>query len=100
MNKYPWIGISTRSGTVVEFTAYQIGTVIQNGSEASYHVGYHSTGWSMENFILKQSLKEYMEKYGKDNAEYLMETEQNWLKEYNWAVYLVLGKERPGEIII
>jgi hypothetical protein len=36
----------------------------------------------------ERTLKEYIEKYGEDNARYLMETEQNWLKEYNWATYI------------
>ena len=39
----------------------------------------------------ERTLKEYIEKYGQDNAEYLMETEQNWMKEYNWATYIDWG---------
>ncbi len=30
----------------------------------------------------------YIEKYGEDNADYLMEMEQNWLKEYNLCTYI------------
>lgn len=33
-------------------------------------------------------LEEYTKKYGQDNAEYLMEVEQEWIKEYNWATYI------------
>jgi len=33
-------------------------------------------------------LKEYEAKYGPDNARYLMETEQGWMKEYAWATYV------------
>jgi hypothetical protein len=36
-------------------------------------------------------LKEYTEKYGPDNAEYLMQVEQTWIKEYGWAVYVDWG---------
>ncbi len=36
----------------------------------------------------ERTLREYIEKYGEDNARFLMETEQNWLKEYNWATYI------------
>ena len=36
-------------------------------------------------------LKEYREKYGEDNAQYLMETEQKWMSEYNWATYIDWG---------
>ncbi|MBN2138510.1 MAG: DUF1638 domain-containing protein [Sedimentisphaerales bacterium] len=34
---------------------------------------------------------EYKEKYGEDNAAYLMEVEQTWMKEYNWATYIDWG---------
>jgi hypothetical protein len=36
-------------------------------------------------------LKEYEDKYGKDNAQYLMEVEQTWIKEYGWATYIDWG---------
>jgi hypothetical protein len=39
----------------------------------------------------ERTLKEYIEKFGEDNAKYLMETEQNWMKEYNWATYIDWG---------
>jgi len=39
----------------------------------------------------ERTLKEYIARYGKDNARYLMTTEQNWLKEYHWATYIDWG---------
>jgi len=39
----------------------------------------------------EKTLKEYIEKFGQDNAKYLIETEQNWLKEYHWATYIDWG---------
>ncbi len=39
----------------------------------------------------ERTLKEYVEKFGEDNAKYLMETEQNWMREYNWAAYIDWG---------
>jgi len=33
-------------------------------------------------------LAQYTEKYGQDNAQYLMEMEQNWIKEYQRAVFI------------
>jgi len=36
-------------------------------------------------------MRQYVEKYGEDNAQYLMEMEQGWLKEYNNAAYVDLG---------
>ena len=31
------------------------------------------------------------EKYGHDNAQYLMEVEQDWIKQYGWATYIDWG---------
>jgi hypothetical protein len=39
----------------------------------------------------ERTLKEYIEKYGEDNARYLMETTQNWMKEYECATYIDWG---------
>jgi len=35
--------------------------------------------------------RDYAEKYGEDNADYLMEMEQGWMKEYSNAAYIDLG---------
>jgi hypothetical protein len=56
-------------------------------------VYWYSSGWiesgkqpSKERY--ETTLKEYQEKYGSDNAQYLMEMEQGWIKQYNWATYI------------
>ena len=56
-------------------------------------VFWYSAGWieaneqpSKERY--ERKLKEYKEKYGEDNAQYLMETEEKWMREYNWAAYI------------
>lgn len=36
----------------------------------------------------KKLLTEYTEKFGEDNTQYLMETEQSWIKEYQRAVFI------------
>ncbi len=36
----------------------------------------------------ERTLQEYIDKYGQDNAEYLMEVEQGWMTEYSWATYV------------
>lgn len=36
----------------------------------------------------------YVEMYGKDNADYLMQMEQGWFKEYNYATYIDWGFPR------
>jgi len=59
-------------------------------------VYWYSPGWiesgkqpSRQRYELL--LAEYTEKYGPDNAQYLMEVEQTWMKEYNWATYVDWG---------
>ena len=59
-------------------------------------VYWYSPGWiesgkqpSQERYDLP--LREYVQKYGEDNAKYLMEVEQTWMKEYNWATYVDWG---------
>ena len=42
-------------------------------------------------------LAEYKEKYGQDNAEYLMEIEQDWITQYNWATYVDWGLANTEE---
>lgn len=65
-------------------------------------VYWYSTGWiedgnqpSKERY--ERLLKEYREKYGADNAEYLMELEQSWMKEYSWATYIDWGFNNRDE---
>ena len=65
-------------------------------------VYWYSPGWiEAENPPGKERyerlLKEYTEKYGQDNALYLMETEQKWMKEYNWAAYVDWGLANSDE---
>jgi hypothetical protein len=36
-------------------------------------------------------LEDYRRKYGDDNAQYLMEVEQTWIKEYKWASFVDWG---------
>jgi len=56
-------------------------------------VYWYSSGWiesggqpSKERY--ETLLEEYKQKYGEDNAKYLMEVEQTWMKEYGWATYV------------
>jgi hypothetical protein len=56
-------------------------------------VYWYSPGWiesgkqpSRQRYDLL--LREYIQKYGEDNAKYLMEVEQTWMKEYQWATYV------------
>ena len=56
-------------------------------------VYWYSPGWidsneqpSKERY--EQILEIYREKYGDDNAKYLMDMEQGWFKEYSWATFV------------
>jgi hypothetical protein len=79
-------------------------TTLLLGSKENYkeyfdsHRGvyWYSPGWiesgkqpSKERY--ERLLEEYKQKYGDDNARYLMEVEQTWIKEYNWATYIDWG---------
>lgn len=64
-------------------------------------VYWYSPGWiesgkqpSKERY--ETLLEEYKQKYGDDNAQYLMEVEQTWMKEYNWATYVDWGLGDSG----
>lgn len=57
---------------------------------------WYSAGW-IEHHLQpgkqrhEETYRQYVEKYGEDNAQYLMDMEQNWMKEYSWATYVDWG---------
>ncbi len=70
----------------------------------SEHPGtyWYSPGWNKHHeppgkrrFDLLRN--QYVERYGEDNADYLMETEQGWFKEYTQAAWVDLGIGRTAE---
>ena len=61
--------------------------------DAHRGVYWYSAGWieqtqqpGRERYL--NAYENYKEKYGEENAEYLMEMEQNWIKEYSKATYI------------
>ncbi len=71
------------------------------GSKEAYHERFHanpgtywySAGWIERGWQPSEKrhtvlLREYLEKYGEDNAEYLMEMEQGWMKDYKNAAFI------------
>lgn len=57
---------------------------------------WYSAGWIEHNVQpgrerYETTLRGYREKYGADNAQYLMEMEQNWMREYSWATFVDWG---------
>lgn len=53
-----------------------------------YTPGWIETSMQPGKDRYEETFKQYVEKYGEDNAEYLMEMEQGWFKEYNNAAYV------------
>ena len=56
-----------------------------------YSAGWIESGKQPGKERYEQTLKEYQEKYGNDNARYLMEVEQDWIRQYNWATFVDWG---------
>jgi hypothetical protein len=57
---------------------------------------WYTPGW-IENHLApgkeryEETYREYLEKYGEDNAQYLMDMEQDWFRKYSTAAYVDLG---------
>ena len=56
-----------------------------------YSPGWIDTGSQPSRERYERVFQSYVEKYGPDNAEYLMEMQQGWFKEYSNAAYTDLG---------
>jgi hypothetical protein len=61
--------------------------------ESRRGIYWYSCGWLESTPMpgkerIEATRAEYVEKYGEDNADYLMEMEQNWMKEYEWAIFI------------
>jgi hypothetical protein len=56
-----------------------------------YSPGWIETGSQPGKERYEQTYRSYVEKYGEDNAQYLMDTEQGWFRNYSNAAYTDLG---------
>jgi len=57
---------------------------------------WYSVGWNRAHLIpgperVEYYRREYVEKYGEENADYLMEMEQQWLRDYTRATFIDFG---------
>lgn len=57
---------------------------------------WYSPGWIEDHLApgkerYEHTRAEYLEKYGEDNADYLMDLEQDWFRKYSTAAYVDLG---------
>jgi hypothetical protein len=64
--------------------------------DAHKGVYWYSAGWIEHSLQpgrerCDKNLKKYVEQYGEDNAGYLMEMEEKWMKEYSQATYIDWG---------
>jgi hypothetical protein len=104
------LGYALCSNGVVGLTAHTVPLVIPRGhdcvtlllgSKEAYrdyfdtHRGiyWYSSGWierTMQPSRARYELtrRHYGEQYGEENADFLMEMEQGWFKEYSWATYI------------
>jgi hypothetical protein len=96
-------GVRTRQCKLVMARAHDCITLLLGSKEkyAEYVAQnpgtyWYSPGWNRHHIppgeerhrVLRE---EYLEKYGEDNADFLMETEQHWFTAYNRATYVELG---------
>jgi len=61
--------------------------------DAHHGIYWYTSGWIERTLQpgekrVETTRKFYIEQYGEDNADYLIEMEQNWYKEYEWATYI------------
>lgn len=56
-----------------------------------YSSGWIETGTQPGQERCENLLEQYRQKYGEDNARYLLELEQDWIKKYQRAVYIDWG---------
>jgi hypothetical protein len=93
------LGLTSKIKLVVP-RAHDCVTLLLGSKEKYQHyldthrgVYWYSDGWIDTRTLpgkerYETLLAEYTEKFGPDNAAYLLEMEQSWMKEYNWAVYI------------
>jgi hypothetical protein len=96
-------GVSTRRAKLVIPRAHDCITVLLGSKEryrdyVAQHPGtyWYSPGWNKAHTPpgperYEKLREQYVEQYGEDNAEFLMETEQHWFKTYDRATYVDLG---------
>jgi hypothetical protein len=53
-----------------------------------FSTGWIERGWQPSELRYRVLYEEYLRKYGEDNAAYLMDAEQHWLKDYQNAAFI------------
>jgi hypothetical protein len=104
------VGIKSSSIPIVIPRGHDCVTMLLGSKERykelfdSYSGGiyWYSPGWIEHSSMpgperYKLAYNSYAEKYGEDNAQYLMEMEQGWMKEYKCALYVDWPEQRRNE---
>jgi hypothetical protein len=53
-----------------------------------FSAGWIERGWQPSELKYQALYREYLQKYGADNAAYLLETEEHWMKDYQNAAFI------------
>lgn len=97
------VGIKARNTKLVVVRGHDCITHLLGSKERyrQYFDAHPGTYWYTPGWIdtnsqpgkerYEQAYQSYVEKYGEDNAQYLMDMEQGWFKEYSNAAYTDLG---------
>jgi hypothetical protein len=98
-------GITARNKKLIAIRAHDCITCFLGSKEryAEYFASHPGTYWYTLGWIesghqpgkerVEKLRSEYSEKYGEENADYLMEMEQDWFKKYSRATYIDMGFE-------
>jgi hypothetical protein len=62
-----------------------------------YSPGWIETGLQPGKDRDEKLFQEYKEKYGEENAQYLMQIEKDWAKRYGWATYIDWNFKNAGK---
>lgn len=104
-------GVKTRKTTWVIPRAHDCITLLLGSKERyqDYFNRHPATYWFSPGWIetgtqpsakrLEQSLAYYRERFGEDNARYLMEQLEGWVKDYRRAAYVDLGVGERGKYL-
>ncbi|MBL8026494.1 MAG: DUF1638 domain-containing protein [Fibrobacteres bacterium] len=96
-------GVTAKTTKLVAFRAHDCITCLIGSKEryAEYFNEHPGTYWYSPGWIetghqpgkerVERLRASYAEKYGEENADYLMEMEQGWFKKYSRAAYIDMG---------
>ncbi|MGI6036528.1 MAG: DUF1638 domain-containing protein [Limnochordia bacterium] len=103
------VGLSSRKVPLITPRGHDCITLLLGSREhyqeyfnAHRGVYWYSAGWIERTMApgrerYEQVYQSYVERYGQENADYLMDMEQKWFKEYSWATYIDWGLPKSDQ---